>query len=195
MKKWPLLVSALAVVILGSAFWFWNIKRNRAKSPNLVYNAFSEKWEESHTPPLLSIDELNRLQPSEDGGFNQLIQRGYFDHFDQATNSLSLKAVIPFTAQLRYYLLTAHLDLHQSIYCAPEYVLDEPTGRHLSVKEIIFPVRDGAVLTIPGEKRISLEDFLHQSSQQTYLFVQLLDKPQLDNVNYIQKLIVLGLCN
>ena len=194
MKKWLLLIGIL-VVILGSVFWFWNSQKQRTKTPVLVYNAFSEEWEESYKAPPLSTDELNQLQPIGDGGFNQLVQRGYFDSFDQSTNSLSLKAVIPFTAESQYYLLTAQLDLNQSVYCVPEYIIDEQTGQYLPVKEITFPVKDGEILAIPGEKKITLEDFLTQSTPQTYLFVQLLDKPKTDGVNYIQKLIVLGLCN
>lgn len=194
MKKWLLLVGFL-VVITGGVTLFWNSQRQRTKTPILVYNAFSETWEESYEAPPLSTDELNQLQPIGDGGFNQLVQRGYFDSFDEATNSLSLKAVVPFTAKSQYYLLTTQLDLNQSVYCVPEYVIDEQTSQHLSVKEITFPVKDGEILAIPGEKRITLEDFLNQSTPQTYLFVQLLDKPKIDGVNYIQKLIVLGLCN
>lgn len=194
MKKW-LVLGIVLMLVIGLTTFFWLKNKQQIKSPNLVYNVFSEQWEESYTSPILSIEELNDAQPEESGGFNQLIQRGYFDSFDPSTNVLKIKAVIPFTAQGKYYLLTTQLNQDQTVYCASEQIYNGQTNQYLAVKEITFPVKDGEIISIPEEKPIALADFISMTNQQSYLFVQLLDKPIMDGINHIQKIIILGQCN
>lgn len=101
-KKFLLLV--MFVLILALGFYFYqNIQNKNIVSNKFVYNGQTDRWEQVE-------DEIDKVAPDRaqilekdnnvDRIRNQTILKGYFTNYDENTQLLSLKSLLPFTQGL-----------------------------------------------------------------------------------------------
>lgn len=194
-KKFLLLLIFVFTLVLG--FYFYkNFQNKKSASNKLVYNYQTERWEQVK-------DEADKIAPDRtqilekdnnaDGIRNQTILKGYFSDYDENTQKLTIKYFLPFTQGL-FENVELKLLPNQIIYCVPEIYTDPNNGRQVEMTKLNIPVKTGATLWIPTEKIIGFDEFLRQSNDKTFLFLQLTQDYDSRAVNYIQKLIMVGLC-
>lgn len=198
MKKffWVLLLFLVFAVII---FFKWQINQ-RGATDKLVYNPDLQQWEKYNKEDSESeerqaiLQAINEPDNNMDGLHNPAVFKGYFDSYDQDTQLLTVKAVLPFTQGGLFKKKQAKLLPGQSIHCAPAIYIDPNTNQAWEVKNFELPVKDGETLSFHVEKIISFTDFLQDSTDQTFLHVQLTDDYDENKINYIQKILVIGLC-
>mgnify|MGYP000980201543 FL=1 len=196
MKK-KFLVLVLFILISASSFYFYNNAKNRNNIANkFIYNNQTNQWEQIK-------DEKDRLGPDRaqileknnnvDGLHNPTVLKGYFTKYDEVTQLLSVKSLLSFTQGL---FENAELKLlpNQVIYCVPEIYTDPNNGKQIEIAKSNIPIKTGGKLWIPTEKIISFNEFIRQSNDRTFLFLQLTQDYNPQITNYVQKLIVVGIC-
>ncbi len=196
MKK--VIFSLLVVVLLTGIFYYFYHKNQQALETNkIVYNPITEKWEKLVKADPLGEDraEIAKNLNNSDGIHNPTVLKGYFENYDEASQTLTLKSVIPFTQDGLFETIELKLLPTQTIYCAPSIYTDPNTGQNYPIDKLVIPVKDGDTLWIPTEKVISFDDeFLKKSNERTFLYLQLTENYNQQSTNYIKKLIVIGLC-
>lgn len=194
-KKFLLLVVFILILALG--FYFYRSTQNKNDISNkFVYNNQTDRWEQVK-------DEIDKIAPDRtqilekdnnaDGLHNPTVLKGYFTDYDESTQLLTIKYFLPFTQGL-FENVELKLLPNQVIYCVPEIYTDPNNGRQVEMTKLNIPVKTGTTLWIPTEKIISFDDFLLQSNDKTFIFLQLTQNYDSQIVNYIQKLIMVGLC-
>ncbi len=195
MKKrfWILLVLFLLLLAIGGYF-FIKGRLNNSKDSVLVYNEVSGSFEAIDAVPRVALKEVDP-NPNEDGLHNRTLLRGYFDSYDKANNTITIKSVLPFTGDTQYELVSLQLPPTKTTYCAPSTIVDQQTGERLVTQNLGFIVKNGQTLVTTHEQVIPFEQFITEANQTTYLFVQLTADYDETQTNYIQKLVVVGLCD
>lgn len=184
------------VLTLVLGFYFYQNTQKNNVSNKLVYNSQTNRWEQVE-------DKIDAIEPDRaqilekdnnaDGIRNQTILKGYFTDYDENNQILSIKYFLPFTQGL-FENVELKLLPNQIIYCVPEIYTDPNNGRQVEMVKLNIPVKTGATLWIPTEKIISFDEFLRQSNDETFIFLQLTQNYDPQTVNYVQKLITVGLC-
>ncbi len=159
------------------------------------YNQFTGQWEKT------ALDSKG-INPSKviksnntDGLNNHSLMKGYFNFYDETSQTLNIRAAIAFTQSSLFEPVDLKLSPSQSVYCVPETYTDLNTGKSYSLKNLRIPVKDGATLFVPGEKIISFTDFVEKSNQLNFLLVQLTEDFDQARTNYVKKIIVTDLCD
>lgn len=197
MKK-KLLVLSLLILILASGFYFYknNTKNKNSITSKFIYNNQTNQWEQIKDekdpigPDRTQILEKNN---NADGLHNPTVLKGYFTEYDESTQLLSIKSLLSFTQGL-FENVKLKLLPNQVIYCVPEIYTDPNNGKQIEIAKLNIPVKNGGTLWIPTEKVISFDEFVHQSNDRTFLFLQLTQDYNPQTINYIQKLIIVGIC-
>lgn len=182
---------------MALSFYFYNNDKNKDHATDkLIYNSQTGKWEQIKKiedpvePDRAQILEKNN---NVDGIHNPTVLKGYFTDYDEDTQLLSIKSLIPFTQGL-FEKTELKLLPNQIIYCVPEIYTDPNNGKQVEMTKLNIPVKTGATLWIPTEKIISFDEFLHQSNDRTFLFLQLTQDYDPLAANYVQKFIMVGIC-
>lgn len=195
MQKWRVLLGSLLLIITGFVIWHLYLRQKPQTPAGLVYNTITQSWEETaETNPTVSREEIVPGENS-DGLHNYTLLRGYFDRYDVTTNTLTIKAIQPFTNNNLTKLTQVHLNPSQSIYCTPTHYTDPNTGKSYLMKSLTMPVRDGELLFVPTEQLSSFDNFLTRSHELTYLLIQLTSNFDAQVTNYVQKIIAIGICD
>lgn len=196
MKKW--LVFLVLVFLLGIGFFLYLRQRisQQNTADKLIFNADAQRWEKYTYEDQVEGDRESILATSnnEEGLHNPAVFKGYFDNYDENNQTLTIKAIVPFTQNNLVEKLEVKLLAGQSIYCAPSIYVDPNTGVAYETKSFVLPVKDGETLSFHVEKLISFTDFLEQSTEQTFLHLQLTENYDQSKTNYVQKILVIGLC-
>lgn len=193
-KMWLVLVFFVLAVCVMYYFRFYQITQiDQLEGES--YNQFTGQWEKT------KIDSKG-IDPSKvekndniDGLNNYAILKGYFNQYNEAAQTLNVRVGISFTQNALFEPTDLKLAPNQTIHCVPEFYIDPNTGKNYSLKNLRIPVKDGATLFVPGEKIISFTDFVERSNDTTFLLVQLTEDFDEAKTNYIQKIIVTGLCD
>jgi hypothetical protein len=193
-KIWLILLLIALVFIVAYYYRFYQITQSNKLEAD-SYNQFTGQWE----PALTNSDIPDRSSviktDNKDGLNNYSIIKGYFNQYDEASRTLEMRAAIAFTQNSLFEPADLKLSPNQSVYCVPEQYTDPNTGKSYSLKNLRIPVKDGATIFVPGEKMINFTDFVEQSGQLTFLLVQLTEDFDQSKTNYVQKIIVTGLCD
>jgi hypothetical protein len=137
MQKWLVLLSVLLLAITGLVVWYVYSRQIPSTPPGLVYNTITQRWEEAaDTNPTVSREEISQ-EDNVDGLHNYTLLRGYFDRYDATTNTLTIKAIMPFTNNNKVELMDLQLSPSQSIYCTPTYYTDPNTGKSYLMKSLL----------------------------------------------------------
>ncbi len=195
MKK-LILVFVLFVVLLSSIGFYIYYSKNKqiTGEEKIVYNPTTQKWEKTKINDDIDRETIKETRKNEDGFYNQSILRGYFEGYDGETNTLKIKSTVSFTQQSLFEIADLKINPAQIIYCAPETYTDPNNGKTFEVRSLTIPVKDGQILYLPTERVINFENFLSQTKDSTYLIVQLTQNFDKEKINYVQKMIVIGLC-
>lgn len=201
-RKWLWSVVVGSVCLLSGLMW-WTFAKNKAdqsKPSYLKYQFETGTWLETKEQPTHNLTittdpNLSTINQDNNQGLrNPTILRGFFDHYDPATDLLYLKAVVPFSFDQLYELKAVKVGLQQQFYCAPPVAIDEQTGKTIDLKLYRFPVYDGQTLYTYREQLLEKESFFTRASDRTWLFLQT-TKPYTDEAdNYLYKLVAVGLC-
>lgn len=196
MKKW-LIVILLVIIISSTGFIFYkNFNKNsqNINPPTLVFNEESGKWENVQSMSRINREDLDK-NSNEDGFNNLTLLRGYYDHYDQKSESIVIKSLLPFTMGKQFEIVELKVPINKIFYCAPTITIVPKTGEGVKTQRLTFPTKDGQTLKVIGEKMISFEKVIQEAKLDTYLFVQLTQEFDKNNTNYIKKLVVIGLCD
>lgn len=190
-------VAIISVLLFSSflllGFFLYQRTNQELGEEKIVYNPSTRKWEKTYLKDEIKREEV--LENIDDGAFyNQSVLRGYFDGYDGENNILKIKSTVRFTQNSLFEIAELKLNPVQAIYCAPEKYTDPNNGKVFEVKNLTIPVQDGKILYLPTERIIDFEDFMSQAQDSTYLIIQLTQNFNKEAVNYVQKMIVIGLC-
>lgn len=194
MKKLWLILLICFVFLAIFYYLFYQKKQSRVLEGD-IYNEFTGQWEK------VQIDSkgIDRSQIAKtnnsDGLHNYAVLKGYFDQYDEESQTLKLRAAIAFTQNNLFEATQLKLSPEQTIYCLPENYIDPNTGQSYALRKLMIPVKDGTSLYLPGEKKISFTDFTNKSNQLTLLLIQLTEEFDKNKTNYVKKMIVTGLCD
>jgi len=193
-KLW--LIILVAFLCFGFFYYrFYQSKRGERLAAS-AYNQFTGQWEETKaSTEITKRSNITKTDNNDDGLHNYSILKGYFDKYDAKAQTLTLKVAIAFTQNSLFEIADFKFSPIQTIYCAPIIYTDPNTGRNYSLEKLISPVKDGATLYFPGEQTISFADFIEKSNNLTFLLAQLTKNFDKTTTNYIQKIIVTGLCD
>lgn len=193
-KAWLILLLISLVAVAGYYYLRYSAQNKRLE--RYYYNQFTGQWEQTSqiNPDMPERSTVIRTD-NIDGLNNRSIIKGYFNHYDETSQTLLMRAAIEFTQGSLFEPAELKLALNQSIYCVPEHYTDPNTGKSYSLKSLRIPVKDGVTLFVPGEKTISFIDFLERSTEITFLLVQLTADFAPNQTNYVQKIIVTGICD
>lgn len=196
MKKWlPWL--ALAVCIAAGLFLYFHNQSQRQETSNTyIYNAVTQHWDKANREDPLGDDReaITANLAGKDDINNPSILRGYFDSYDEKDQILTVKVVLSFTQNALFQEKQVKLLAGQSIYCTPAIYVDPNTSIAYNTKDIVIPVAEGETLQFHNEQLISFTDFIKQSTDRTYLYLQLTADYNENVTNYVQKILVVGLC-
>lgn len=198
MKRKVLFAVFPVLLIVCGVFIYrdYQLKNKLIKDKKIIYNTQLARWEEVNEikdPIDADRETILKKDNNQNGLHNETIMRAYFDSYSENEQELSVKYLLALTQGV-YKVAKLKLSPNQTIYCAPEIYIDPNNGQAHDLKKLIFPVETGAKLWIPTEKLINFDDFLSKSSQETFLYIQLNDNFDPQKTNYVQKLIVVGLC-
>lgn len=198
MKKKLLWLLLFLPVITGFLIYKHTIDQQNAAS-KLVYNSITQNWEKYTKEDSDQADResilANLLEDNTmEGLFNPAVFKGYFDSYDESKQLLTIKAVVPFTQNSLFELKQVKLLTGQTIYCTPAIYVDPNTGQAYETKNIELPVKEGETLSFHVEKIISFSDFIEQSTDRTFLNLQLTADYDENETNYVKKILVIGLC-
>ena len=185
----------LIPIVFGLLFLKQRIDQQSASS-RLIYNPDTRRWERYlYEDPIVGDRKaILANNNNEEGLYNSAVLKGYFDSYDEKNQTLIIKAVIPFTQNTLFEPKQVKLLAGQAIYCAPAVYVDPNTGVAYETASLVLPVKDGEILSFHIEQLIGFSDFLEQSTDQTFLHLQLTEKYDQSKTNYVQKILVIGLC-
>lgn len=159
-----------------------------------IYNEFTGEWEDVK----INSNGIDRSKivkaDNNDGLHNYSILKGYFEKYDEKTETLTLKAAIAFTQNNLFETTKVKLSKKQTVYCVPENYTDPNTGVSYPMRKLTIPVKDNANLYVFREKAITFDQFLEQSNDLTLLLIQLTEDFDKNKTNYVKKIIITGLC-
>lgn len=187
----------LLVAPIVFAVYYYTFYQNRqsAQLEGEFYNQFTGEWEQtkisSDVPDQSAIIKNDNI----DGLYNYSIIKGYFNQYDETSQTLKMRVAVAFTQNSLFEPSDLRLSPNQSVYCVPEQYTDPNTGKSYSLKNLRIPVKNGETIFVPGEKSIKFDDFVKNSNQLTFLLVQLTEDFESTEINYVQKIIVTGLCD
>lgn len=194
-RKWLFYSSiliALSIVFLLAFYFFQKNKEEKLKS--LTFNPVSGNWEAAKNPQRIELNEADPSQ-NEDGLNNRSIIRGYFDQINQDKNEITIKMALPFTGESQYKLATFKLTPDQKTFCSPSTIEDQITGKTHETKSLGFIVKNGQTMNISREQIIPFDQFYENANEKTYVFLQLTKDYSEKESNYIQKIVVVGICD
>lgn len=196
MKKWLVVVLFIIIIVSAGFIFYKNFSKNseNINPPTLVFNEESGKWENVQNIPRINREDLDK-NPNEDGFNNLSILRGYYDHYDEKSESIVIKSLLPFTMGRQFEIVTLKVPINKIFYCAPTITIVPKTGEEVKTQRLTFPTKNDQTLKVIGEKMISFEKVIQEAKLDTYLFVQLTQEFDRNNTNYIKKLVVIGLCD
>lgn len=195
MKRIAVVFSFVLFILLSVTIFFIYKKNDQSKGEEkIVFNPQTQNWEKTSLRDNIDREKVLNNRPNDDGLYNQSIIRGYFDSYDEKNNSLKIKSTVRFTQNSLFELIEAKVNPAQTIYCAPEIYTDPNNGKSFEVRNLTIPVKDGQTLYLPTEEVFGFENFISQAKDSTYLIVQLTQNFNEDKINYVQKMIVVGLC-
>ncbi len=183
--------SSLFLVFFSTAMLLWFRFGQKTFSSNkyLLYDEFNGEWQETIREPI-----TNDYIKNEDNGFyNDSLIRGFFDHYEEKTDTLYVKSAVPFGQQL-FEIKSIKVGLQQSFYCTPSQVVNNKTGETKLTSSYRFPVKDGETLYTYYENNITVEDFFSKAKKDTWVFIQLTGNYSKTQENYLYKLVAVGLC-
>lgn len=186
------------VVLLIYIFLFLNknqslIRFNRAELETELFvvddktSAITQPEEYPLNPIITDIDY------SKTDATNQSakVLKGYFDQLDLAKHSLSFKN--QFLGSQTLQLLTVNLQDISQFYCWPETVTDNDQTYDLKRLEFyVSPAGEDITPLRETERTIPLDQIETFLKQDHYLIIQLENNFDLNQVNKVQKLILLG---
>jgi hypothetical protein len=187
-------LAIISLITIASFLYFKYSEAQEKDQETLIFNPTLGKWERVAEVPRIELDEIEP-NPNEDGLHNRTIVRGFFNNFNLEANEVTLKMAMPFTGESQYKLATFKLAPEQKSYCSPSKITDQVTGKTYQTKDLGFIVKNGQAMNISQEKNISFDDLVKEADEDTYVFLQLTNAYQEDTTNYIQKMVVLGLCD
>ena len=192
-------VVLIVVLVLGVAGFIYFRQRLNQQNTNskLIYNSSTQKWEKySYEDPVDSDREaILNVMTGKDDINNPSLLKGYFDNYDQDQQILTIKAVIPFTQNNLFEIKKVKLLAGQTIYCTPSVYIDPNTGQAYETKDIVIPVAEGETLKFHTEQLIIFTDFIEESTERTFMHIQLTEDYDENKTNYVKKILVIGLCN
>lgn len=196
MHKKLLLYFSISVVLVGTflAYFYFFQKNKEEKIESLSFNPISGNWEETKNPQRIELSEAD-LNPNDDGLSNRAIVRGYFDKIDQNNNELTIKMALPFTGDSQYKTAKFKLPPDQKTFCSPSTIEDQVTGKTHETKSLGFIVKNGQTMNISREQLIDFNKFYENANEKTYVFLQLTKDYSEKESNYIQKIVIVGLCD
>lgn len=194
MKRLGLALFLLALLLGSTYYYFIHQRQTQEHIEGIAYNHTTGQWERTKANTYgVNPDEVI-IPENTDGLSNQAVLRGYFERYDESSQTLNMRVTVPFSQGTLFEDATLKLSPHQTIYCVPEHYTDPNTGRSTPMSKLMIPVQNGATLYLPNENELSFNDFVEQSTDLTFLLVQLTQAFTKEQNNYIQKLIVIGLC-
>lgn len=197
MKKWLPWLALVICVATGLFLYFRNQFWSQETGGTFIYNAVTQRWEKADREDPLGADReaITANLAGKDDINNPSVLRGYFDHYDEKDQILTVKVVLSFTQNALFQEKQVKLLSGQSIYCTPAIYIDPNTGIAYNTKDIVIPVAEGETLQFHNEQLISFTDFIKQSTDRTYLYLQLTANYNDNATNYVQKILVVGLCD
>lgn len=193
-RRFVIFLLVVALVISAGFAYLRYLKTQKQGPESLLYNSTLGEWETVTESPRIELKEIDP-DPNEDGLHNRTLVRGVLDHFNLDTHEVTLKMALPFTGESQYQLATFKLAPEQTIYCSPSIITDQITGKVHQTKDLGFIVKNGQTMFISQEKNILFNEVVERANQTTYVFLQLTNDYQEDTTNYIQKMVVVGLCD
>lgn len=160
----------------------------------MSFNPISGNWEETKNPQRIELNEADP-NPNKDGLNNRTVVRGYFEQINQEKNEITIKMALPFTGESQYKLATFKLPPDQKTFCSPSTIEDQITGKTHETKSLGFIVKNGQTMNISREQPIDFNKFYENANEKTYVFLQLTKDYSEKESNYIQKMVVVGLCD
>lgn len=197
MKKWLFFIVMVFAIGVGVFIYFRHRINQQNTNDKLIYNTETQKWEKyNYEDPIESDREaILDVMAGKDDINNPSVLKGYFDSYDQDQQLLTIKAIIPFTQDNLFEIKQVKLLSGQSIYCAPSIYIDPNTGQAFETKDIVIPVADGETLQFHTEQLIAFTDFIEQSTERTFMHIQLTANYDENIINYVKKILVIGLCD
>ena len=195
-KKLVIAVMVFAIGVGGFIYFRQRLNQQNTTS-KLIYNSSTQKWEKySYEDPVESDrNTILDVMAGKDDINQPFVLKGYFDSYDQDQQLLTVKAVIPFTQDNLFEIKQVKLLSGQSIYCTPSIYIDPNTGQAYQTKNIIIPVAEGETLQFHTEQLISFANFTEQSTDRTFMHLQLTEDYDENKTNYVKKILVIGLCD
>jgi len=182
--------------VLGVAiFYFYKKPQFEKNNAKFIFNNFSQSWEQTYKTDDLNRDEILENEDNSDSLHNQSIIRGFFDSYNPPSQELKIKMVVPFTRNSLFEYTILKFQSEKDTYCVSDRYTDPNTGKSYDFQKIIFPTKDNQLIYVPTEKAINFNDFIKKTNTKNYLIIQLTKKFNKEEINYIKKLIVVGLCD
>lgn len=196
MRKWFVFVVAVFLLAVGVFFYLKHKLDQQGAADKLIFNADTQKWEKYlyEDPVEGDREAILSAMAGKDGINDPVVLRGYFDNYDEKNQTLTIKAIIPFTQSGLFEIKQVKLFPGQSISCAPAIYIDPNTGVAYATKDLVIPVEEGQTLTFHTEQLISFTEFVEQSDQLTFMHLQLTAAYQQNTNNYVKKILAIGLC-
>lgn len=196
MKKWLPWLALVVCLVAGLFLYFHNQYQSQETGNTFIYNSVTQRWNKANREDPLGEDReaITANLAGKDDINNPSILRGYFDSYDEKDQILTVKVVLSFTQNALFQEKQVKLFSGQSIYCTPAIYVDPNTGIAYNTKDIVIPVAEGETLQFHNEQLISFTDFIEQSTDRTYLYLQLTANYNDNATNYVQKILVVGLC-
>lgn len=196
MKKWLVFSGVVFFLAVGVFFYLQYRLKQQSATNKLIFNADIQKWEKyTYEDPLEKDREaILSTMAGKDGLNNPAVLKGYFDSYDEENQTLTIKAIIPFTQNSLVEEKQVKLFPGQSISCAPAVYIDPNTGVAYTTQDLVIPVEEGQTLIFHQEQLISFNDFIEQSDQLTFMHLQLTEAYTPNANNYVKKVLVIGLC-
>ena len=196
MKKWLPWLALAVCVAAGLFLYFRNQSQRQGAGNTYVYNTVTQRWDKANREDPLGDDReaITANLAGKDDINNPSILRGYFDSYKEKDQVLTVKVVLSFTQNALFQEKQVKLLSGQSIYCTPAIYVDPNTGIAYKTKDIVIPVAEGEILQFHNEQVISFTDFIKQSTDRTYLYLQLTADYDENATNYVKKILVVGLC-
>lgn len=195
MKRIAVIFSFILFILISVTIFFIYKKNNQPiREEKIVFNPQTQRWEKTSLRDDIDREKVLNNRSNDDGLYNQSIVRGYFDSYDGKNNSLKIKSTVRFTQNNLFELIEAKVNPAQTIYCVPEKYIDPNNGKAFDVRNLTIPVKDNQILYLPTEEVFGFENFISQAKDSTYLIVQLTQNFDKEKINYVQKMIVVGLC-
>lgn len=196
MRKWLPWLALVVSLAVGLFLYFRNQSQRQEDGNTYVYNAVTQRWDKANREDPLGDDReaITANLAGKDNINNPSILKGYFDSYDEKDQILTLKAALSFTQNALFEKKLVKLLSGQTIYCTPAVYLDPNTSQAFQTKDIVIPVAEGEVLQFHNEQLISFADFIKQSTDRTYLYLQLTADYDESTTNYVKKILVIGLC-